>query len=109
MNMSQARTERAANVGENRAYVSPGPHDGYHVLVDRLWPRGVSKSDAGINKWWKERAPSTALRKCFGQDPSKWARFNQQYADELEVIREEVGRLRSSMVPRMSGTTRPSY
>ena len=109
MKKSQARTERAANVGEKRAYVSPGPHDGYHVLVDRLWPRGVSKSDACINEWWKECATSTALRKCFGQDPSKWARFNQQYADELEVIREELARLRSSMVPRMSGTTRLSY
>ncbi len=92
MKKSQVRTERAVSVGNKRAYVLPGPHDGYHVLVDRLWPRGVSKSDACINECWKECAPSTALRKRFGQDPAKWARFNQQDADELEVIREELAR-----------------
>ena len=92
MKKSQVRTGRAVSVGNKRAYVLPGPHDGYHVLVDRLWPRGVSKSDACINECWKECAPSTALRKRFGQDPAKWARFNQQHADELEVIREELAR-----------------
>ncbi len=80
------------NVSIKRAYASPGPHDGYRVLVDRLWPRAVSKSDACIDDWWKEYAPSTALRKWFSHDPTKWGRFKQRYTDELEANREEVTR-----------------
>ena len=78
------------NISIKRAYASPGPHDGYRVLVDRLWPRGVGKSDACIDEWWKEYAPSTALRKWFNHEPAKWARFKQRYADELEANREEL-------------------
>lgn len=79
-------------VGVKRAYVSPGSHDGYRALVDRLWPRGVSKSDACIDDWWKECAPSTSLRIWFSHDSAKWARFKQQYTDELEANLEEVAR-----------------
>jgi uncharacterized protein YeaO (DUF488 family) len=79
-------------VSIKRAYESPHPHDGYRVLVDRLWPRGVSKSDACINEWWKEFAPSTELRKWFSHDPAKWAPFKQRYTDELEANREELAR-----------------
>ena len=79
-------------VSIKRAYASPDPHDGYRVLVDRLWPRAVSKSDACIDDWWKEYAPSTALRKWFSHDPTKWGRFKQRYTDELEANREEVTR-----------------
>ncbi len=80
------------NVSIKRAYASPGPHDGSRVLVDRLWPRAVSKTNACIDDWWKEYAPSTALRKWFSHDPTKWDRFKQQYTDELEANREEVTR-----------------
>ena len=80
------------NVSIKRAYASPGPRDGYRVLVDRLWPRAVSKADACIDDWWKACAPSTALRKWFGHDPTKWGRFKQRYTDELEANREEVTR-----------------
>ncbi len=92
MKKPQAVTECDVNISVKRAYVSPGPHDGYRVLVDRLWPRAVSKLDACIDEWWKECAPSTALRKWFRHDPTKWGRFKQQYTDELEANREEVAR-----------------
>ena len=77
-------------VSIKRAYVSPGPHDGYRVLVDRLWPRGISKEDACIHEWWKDCAPSTELRKWFSHDPAKWARFKQRYTYELEANREDL-------------------
>jgi uncharacterized protein YeaO (DUF488 family) len=80
-------------VSIKRAYESPHPHDGYRVLVDRLWPRGVKKTDACINEWWKEVAPSTELRKWFSHDPAKWALFKQRYTDELEANCEELARL----------------
>ncbi len=79
-------------ISVKRAYALPGPHDGYRVLVDRLWPRAVSKLDARIDEWWKECAPSTALRNWFSHDPTKWGRFKQRYTDELEANREEVAR-----------------
>ena len=79
-------------VSIKRAYESSHPHDGYRVLVDRLWPRGVSKSRACIDEWWKEVAPSTELRKWFSHDPAKWTAFKQQYTDELEANHEKLAR-----------------
>ena len=92
MKKPRAGTECDVNVSVKRAYASPGPHDGYRVLVDRLWPRAVSKLDACIDEWWKACAPSTELRKWFSHDPSTWGRFKQRYTDELEANREEVAR-----------------
>ncbi len=92
MKKPQAGTECDVNVSVKRAYASPGLHDGYRVLVDRLWPRGVKKSDARIDEWWKECAPSTALRKWFSHDPAKWGQFKQRYTAELEANRGEVAR-----------------
>ncbi len=66
-----------------RAYEPPDPADGMRVLVDRLWPRGVKKSEAAIDVWLKEVAPSTALRQWFGHDPAKWEEFQQRYRAEL--------------------------
>lgn len=66
-----------------RAYEEPGPQDGTRVLVDRLWPRGVSKKDAGIDLWLKGVAPSDGLRKWFGHDPDKWNAFKERYYKEL--------------------------
>lgn len=57
--------------------------DGYRVLVDRVWPRGVSKEKARIDLWMKEIAPSGALRKWFGHDPERWAEFQKRYRKEL--------------------------
>lgn len=66
-----------------RAYDPPDRSDGVRVLVDRLWPRGVKKSDAAIDVWLKEVAPSTALRQWFGHDPAKWDEFQKRYQAEL--------------------------
>ena len=62
------------------------------ALVDGLWPRGVRKSDACLDAWWKECAPSEELRKWFGYDPAKWDQFTARYAEELEASRQEMGR-----------------
>jgi len=67
-----------------RAYEVPESGDAFRILVDRLWPRGVSKSSARIDLWLKEIAPSAALRKWFGHDPSKWAKFRDRYFRELD-------------------------
>lgn len=66
-----------------RAYEAPAAGDGVRVLIDRLWPRGVSKSKAGIDHWFKELAPSNALRKWFGHDPAKWKGFRTRYFKEI--------------------------
>jgi uncharacterized protein YeaO (DUF488 family) len=58
--------------------------DGYRVLVDRLWPRGIAKDKARIDLWMKEIAPSDALRKWFGHDPERWAEFQKRYREELK-------------------------
>jgi uncharacterized protein YeaO (DUF488 family) len=73
-----------------RAYEPPAPGDGYRVLVDRLWPRGVSKEKLALDEWRKEIAPSDALRKWFGHDPEKWAEFRKRYFAELDGQRDRV-------------------
>jgi uncharacterized protein YeaO (DUF488 family) len=67
-----------------RAYEPPAETDGMRVLVDRLWPRGITKSRARIDLWLKDLAPSTALRKWFGHDPGKWPEFRKRYRAELK-------------------------
>ncbi len=67
-----------------RAYEDPAPSDGYRVLVDRLWPRGVSKQKLALDEWNKEIAPSTELRKWFDHDPAKWEEFRVRYLAELK-------------------------
>jgi uncharacterized protein YeaO (DUF488 family) len=76
-----------------RVYEEPAKSDGYRVLVDRIWPRGLKKSEALIDKWLKEIAPSTGLRKWFKHDPAKWEQFKKKYAAELKKHREEVEEL----------------
>ncbi|MFZ1636882.1 MAG: DUF488 domain-containing protein [Candidatus Microthrix parvicella] len=73
----------SARVWTRRAYEEPTHNDGYRVLVDRLWPRGVSKDDARLDEWCKEIAPSTELRKWFGHDPKRWDEFVERYRTEL--------------------------
>lgn len=67
-----------------RVYDAPAPHDGYRILVDRLWPRGLSKEKAALDEWIKEIAPSTLLRKWFNHDPEKWEEFGKRYEEELK-------------------------
>lgn len=66
-----------------RVYQQPEADDGLRVLVDRLWPRGIRKADAGVDLWLKDIAPSDELRRWFGHDPSRWAEFQQRYRVEL--------------------------
>ena len=66
-----------------RAYEKPDQSDGFRVLVDRIWPRGVSKEDAQIDHWEKAVAPSNDLRKWFGHDPNKFQEFKEKYKTEL--------------------------
>ena len=67
-----------------RAYDRAAESDGYRVLVDRIWPRGVAKEDLQVDAWLKDLAPSAGLRKWFRHDPAKWDEFKQRYAGELE-------------------------
>ncbi|HKV51162.1 MAG TPA: DUF488 family protein [Gemmatimonadaceae bacterium] len=68
-----------------RAYEPAAASDGYRVLVDRLWPRGVSKAKARLDAWEKEVAPSSALRDWYGHDPAKWPEFRRRYTRELRA------------------------
>lgn len=76
-----------------RVYEAPEREDGFRVLVDRLWPRGVSKSSAQIELWLKEIAPSNELRKWYSHDPAKWDEFRKRYFQELDNHPEEVEQL----------------
>jgi uncharacterized protein YeaO (DUF488 family) len=78
-----------------RVYLPPDKGDGQRVLVDRLWPRGVSKRDAAVDVWLKEIAPSAELRKWFGHDPAKWDEFRKRYRAELADNDEPIAQLRA--------------
>jgi uncharacterized protein YeaO (DUF488 family) len=90
-----------------RAYDPPHRGDGYRVLVDRVWPRGVSKDDLDLDEWRKEIAPSTRLRQWFGHDPERWREFQKRYFVELEgkqdSVRELVKRARQGRVTLVYG------
>jgi uncharacterized protein YeaO (DUF488 family) len=73
-----------------RAYEKPAKNDGFRVLVDRLWPRGLKKDQAKIDLWLKEIAPSSELRNWFGHDPERWKEFKKRYNHELADYREEL-------------------
>ncbi len=72
------------SVALRRAYEAPAKSDGKRVLVDRLWPRGLTREKAAIDLWLKEVAPSNELRKWFGHDPEKWPEFGKRYRAELK-------------------------
>jgi len=84
-----------ANVALKRAYDPPDPAEGMRILVDRLWPRGLTKKAAAIDKWAKDIAPSTDLRKWYGHDPERWAEFRRRYKAELKDQREGLAELRA--------------
>ena len=71
------------NIKVKRAYEAPDKSDGTRILVDRLWPRGLTKKKAAIDLWLKEIAPTTELRQWFGHDPDKWQRFRGRYETEI--------------------------
>lgn len=78
-----------------RAYEPAAESDGYRVLIDRLWPRGVKKTKLHLDEWAKELAPSSELRKRFGHDPSRWKEFRAKYQAELRAksVREKIEHL----------------
>jgi uncharacterized protein YeaO (DUF488 family) len=77
-----------------RAYEPPAPTDGHRVLIDRLWPRGVSRQRAKLDDWEKELAPSAELRQWFGHEPSRFAVFRRRYIEELRSERPRLTALR---------------
>ncbi|HEY3550703.1 MAG TPA: DUF488 family protein [Gaiellaceae bacterium] len=77
-----------------RAYEPPASSDGYRVLIDRLWPRGVSKQEARLDEWARELAPSSELRRWFGHDPARFGEFRRRYREELAVHEEKLRELR---------------
>ncbi len=72
------------NIKIKRVYEKPGDEDGFRILVDRLWPRGLTKEKAAVDLWLKDIAPSTELRKWFNHDPEKWNEFKKRYFNELK-------------------------
>ena len=103
------------NIKIKRVYEQPDKDDGRRVLVDRIWPRGISKDKARLSDWRKDLAPSNELRKWFGHDPERWEEFKVRYRAELE----EAGKMgdlrdiaerrtsRSSSALRTQNTTTP--
>jgi uncharacterized protein YeaO (DUF488 family) len=77
-----------------RAYQPAAPSDGYRVLIDRLWPRGVSRKQAKLSAWERELAPSTELRQWFGHQPHRFEEFRRRYVEELRQQRPRLTELR---------------
>ncbi len=77
-----------------RAYEEPSPTDGERILVERLWPRGLTKAQASVDLWLKDVAPSPELRRWFAHDPAKWKQFEQRYWKELRSNQDAVDLLR---------------
>jgi uncharacterized protein YeaO (DUF488 family) len=92
------RTTSREAVRLKRAYEPAEPDDGFRVLVDRLWPRGVSKGALAVDAWFRELGPSDELRRWFGHDPARWKEFASRYREELR--REPCDELVASLVAR---------
>ncbi len=96
-----------------RVYDPPSKDDGVRILVDRLWPRGVSKESAHIDSWIKEAGPSTVLRKWFNHDPEKWTEFKKRFFAELSgkqvVVDELVGSARKGTITLLFGSKEQTY
>ena len=85
------------NLKLKRVYEPSDKNDGTRILIDRLWPRGMTKAKAGVDIWLKELAPSAELRKWFGHDPDKWTEFKKRYRAELEENDEQLAQLREEI------------
>jgi uncharacterized protein YeaO (DUF488 family) len=83
--LEPARATRRADIQIKRIYEPPDPADGYRALVDRLWPRGITRPRAALDNWLIDLAPSTELRKWFHQDPRRWTQFVRRYRAELRA------------------------
>lgn len=85
------------NVRIKRVYEAPTPDDGRRILIDRLWPRGLTKEKARVDVWLRDIAPSAELRQWFGHDPAKWAEFQQRYLRELKANTSAIASLRQEL------------
>lgn len=96
-----------------RVYDAPHPRDGHRVLVDRLWPRGVTKDQADVDEWLKDIAPSTTLRQWFDHDPVRWGEFRRRYLSELKDHRDRllplVSRAKRGTVTLVFGARDPAH
>jgi uncharacterized protein YeaO (DUF488 family) len=96
-----ARTVRpkwvASSIAIKRAYDKPSAQDGMRILIDRLWPRGLSKAKLKIDTWPRELAPSTDLRKWYGHEPARFVEFRRRYRAELAEHEDELKALRASV------------
>ncbi len=86
---------RSGSIAIKRAYDKPAARDGLRILIDRLWPRGVSKAALKLDAWPRQLAPSTALRKWYGHDPQRFAAFRRRYRTELGEHKDELAALRA--------------
>jgi uncharacterized protein YeaO (DUF488 family) len=82
------------SVKTKRIYEPAASDDGYRVLIDRLWPRGIAKAEAGVDEWARDLAPSDELRRWFAHRPERFPQFRQRYTDELRQHAERVAELR---------------
>lgn len=80
-----------------RVYLEPVPADGFRILVDRLWPRGLSKDKAKVDLWLKDIAPSTELRQWFQHDPAKWTEFQKRYRQELKSKPDQLDTIKAKI------------
>jgi uncharacterized protein YeaO (DUF488 family) len=87
-----------------RVYLKPEKSDGCRILVDRLWPRGLSKAEAKLDHWLRDLAPSTGLRKWYGHDPARWPEFQRRYRAELKEQKDAVQELKALLKRRRSVT-----
>ena len=89
------RNSKPLNIQVKRIYECPSPEDGYRVLIDRLWPRGLAKEAAALDLWLRDVAPSTTLRKWFNHDANRWQEFTRRYAIELDRQPGAIDKLRN--------------
>jgi uncharacterized protein YeaO (DUF488 family) len=94
---SFSMTRRRETIRMKRAYEEPSEDDGTRILVERLWPRGVSKDKAAIDVWLKDLAPSPELRKWYSHDLARWEEFRRRYLAELDEKRDEVRELKQRL------------
>jgi uncharacterized protein YeaO (DUF488 family) len=94
------RRAQSQSIAIKRAYDPPAAQDGLRILIDRLWPRGVSKAALKLDAWPRVLSPSTALRKWYGHDPARLAEFRRRYRAELAGHKDELATLRASIEGR---------
>jgi uncharacterized protein YeaO (DUF488 family) len=106
MTKGSARTSRpkrrSSSIAIKRAYDNPTPQDGVRILIDRLWPRGISKTKLKLDAWPRELAPSTGLRKWYGHDPARFAEFRRRYKTELAERADQLNALRAMVKGRVA-------